>query len=277
MLYDEDHLIRSAEVKTVFWALIKTPTAVLPMRGKEMPRNHSFGSTPFLSIGVVIVLAAIFMFVSCSKKNPVDPNSKTDIDGNTYRTIKIGNQYWMAENLKVTRYRNGDAIPNVTDGETWAHLTAGAFCNYDNNANNVTTYGRLYNWYAVIDSRNIAPAGWHVPSDADWKTLARYLGGEDIAGGKMKETGTTHWQSPNTGATNESGFSALPGGERSYSGVFNALRLYANFWSSSEVNTYNASYWDINHDTSILPDYFSILSAMYEYKQAGFSIRLVRD
>ena len=147
----------------------------------------------------------------------------TDIDGNTYQTVKIGDQWWMAENLKVTCYRNGDAIPNITDGTTWASLSTGAYCEYNNDINNVATYGRLYNWYAVTDSRNIAPAGWHVPSDAEWKQLEMYLGmsqseadatgwrGTD-EGGKLKEVGTMHWNSPNTGATNESGFTALPGG-----------------------------------------------------------------
>lgn len=140
------------------------------------------------------------------------PPTVTDYDGNVYQTVLIGDQCWMMENLKVTHYRNGDPIPHVTDGVTWGNLTSGAYCNYNNDEGNVATYGRLYNWYAVDDSRNIAPAGWHVPSDAEWQTLVDYLGGDAVAGGKMKEAGTTHWASPNTGATNESGFTALPGG-----------------------------------------------------------------
>jgi len=141
----------------------------------------------------------------------------TDIDGNVYETVTIGTQVWMAENLKVTHYRNGNTILHIIDWFSWFTLT-GAYCEYDNDVNNVAVYGRLYNWYAVNDSRYIAPVGWHVPSDAEWLTLVDYLGGDTVADGKMKEIGTTHWVSPNTGATNESGFSALPGGYRDYGG-----------------------------------------------------------
>ena len=118
----------------------------------------------------------------------------------------------MAENLKVSHYRNGDAIPNVADKAFWASLTSGACCDYDSGTGDAETYGRLYNWYAVNDRRNIAPEGWHVPSDAEWQILIDDLGGDSVAGGKLKEGGTTHWQSPNTGASNETGFSSLPGG-----------------------------------------------------------------
>jgi len=157
----------------------------------------------------------------------------TDIDGNIYQTITIGNQIWMAENLKVTHYRNGDAIPNVTNDTDWGATFLGALCNYNNLEGSKQLYGHLYNWYAVNDSRNIAPAGWHVPSDAEWQILEDYLGGSDVAGGKMKETGTAHWNSPNTGATNESGFSALPGGYRTYAGSYTQRGESANFWSST--------------------------------------------
>ena len=161
----------------------------------------------------------------------------TDIDGNTYQTVKIGNQWWIAENLNVTHYQNGDAIPNVTDSAAWWGLTSGAYCNYNNDAANVAVYGRLYNWYAVHDSRNIAPAGWHVPSDAEWQTLVDYLGGDPVAGGKMKEAGTTHWISPNTGATNESGFSGLPGGYRHTDGYYYDISYSASFWTFTESDS----------------------------------------
>ncbi len=165
----------------------------------------------------------------------------TDIDGNTYQTIKIGNQWWMAENLKVTHYRNGDAIPNVTDYTEWVYLTSGAYCAYDNDNSHVATYGRLYNWYAVSDSRNVAPSGWHVSTFEEWQTLEDYLGGSSVAGGKLKEAGTSHWASPNTGATNESGFSALPSGYRSHVyGHYSAMGFYCDFWTSTE-NV--APYW----------------------------------
>ena len=194
----------------------------------------------------------------------------TDYDGNVYKTVKIGDQWWMAENLKVTHYRKGEVIPNVTDNTAWSNLTTGAYCEYDNNSENVETYGRLYNWYAVSDSRNIAPEGWHVPTDAEWSTLVTYLGGASVAGGKLKETGTTHWNSPNVGATNESGFAALPGGSRSNNGYFNLLGYYAYFWSSTESGSNCA--WSRT--------LYYVIASVYRYddgKQYGFSVRLVRD
>jgi len=209
----------------------------------------------------------------------------TDIDGNTYQTIQLGTQCWMLENLKVTHYRNGDPIPHVTDNTEWSNLTTGAYCNYDNNEDNVNTYGRLYNWYAVDDSRNIGPEGWHVPTDAEWKQLEMYLGmsqseADEIGlrgtdeGGKLKEAGTAHWDSPNTGATNESGFSALPGGNHfgDYQG-FGAMGYYAGFWSSTECDSPNTNYaWyrGLHFDHSEVGRY-------HGYKRRGFSIRCVRD
>jgi uncharacterized protein (TIGR02145 family) len=194
----------------------------------------------------------------------------TDIDGNVYRTVKIGEQWWLAENLKVTHYRNGDAIPNVTDGTEWSGLTTGVYCNYDNNESFVSTYGRLYNWHAVNDSRNIAPAGWHVSRDEEWQSLVDYLGGDAVAGGKMKEAGYSHWQSPNTGATNESGFSALPGGYRDLDGYFNEMGYSAVFWSSTEDRPSIAWFRSL----------YYLHSGVYRsgnYKRSGFSVRLVRD
>jgi len=199
-----------------------------------------------------------------------DPWHVIDFDGNVYRTVKICNQWWMAENLKVTHYRNGDAIPNVTDETEWSNLTTGAYCNYANNASNADTYGSLYNWYAVSDSRIIAPAGWHVPSDAEWQTLVDYLGGQAVAGGKMKEAGTIHWISPNTGATNESSFSALPGGYRNYYGTYYHMGYGADFWSSTEYLSNYAWYRSLNGSSS----------GIYRYnnnKECGFSVRCVRD
>jgi uncharacterized protein (TIGR02145 family) len=194
----------------------------------------------------------------------------TDIDGNTYQTVKIGNQVWMAENLKVTHYRNGDAIPNVIENATWAGLTTGAYCEQNNDVNNIAVYGRLYNGYAVSDSRNIAPAGWHVPSDAEWQTLVDYLGGDAVAGDKLKEAGTTHWCSLNTGATNESGFTALPGGYRYVSGTYYGLGLCADFWSSTESDENTA--WDRYLDCS-----FSRVDRANESKNLGSLIRCVMD
>jgi uncharacterized protein (TIGR02145 family) len=201
----------------------------------------------------------------------LDSNTVVDIDGNVYQTITIGTQVWMAENLKVTRYRNGDSIPNVTDATAWSNLSTGAYCNYNNDVNNVAVYGRLYNWYAVDTSLNIAPAGWHVPTDAEWDTLVSYLGGYTVAGGKMKETDTTHWPSPNTGATNESGFTALPGGYRYGDGSYSIMGHNANFWSSTEYYTmYYAWARSLSYDNSGVYRYYDDL-------RHGVSVRCVRD
>lgn len=205
----------------------------------------------------------------------------TDIDGNVYQTVQIGNQIWMAENLKVTRYRNGDYIPNVTGNTEWTNLSTGAYCSYDNDNNNIDTYGLLYNWYAVDDSRNLVPEGWHVPTDEEWKQLEMYLGmsqtetndtgwrGTD-EGGKLKEVGTTHWQSPNTGATNESGFAAVPGGYRYSSGPFVSIGNFAYFWSATEYYSGSAWYRLLYYGSSDVVRYDY-------YEQAGFSVRCVRD
>ena len=210
-----------------------------------------------------------------------EPETVTDIDGNVYKTVTIGNQVWMAENLKVTHYRNGAAIPNITDAGQWRSMSTGAYCNYDNDINYVSTYGSLYNWYAVDDSRGLAPDGWHIPTDDEWKELEMYLGmsqaevddngwrGTD-EGGKLKETGTTHWNSPNTGATNSSGFSALPGGWCNSDGTFYGVGTDAIFWSSTEGSSYGAWYRGLDYDRSgVGRDYYG--------KQGGCSVRCVRD
>src|ERR1035437_6882359 len=195
----------------------------------------------------------------------------TDIDGNVYHFITIGTQVWLVENLKTTKYRNGDPIPNITDNNTWSNLTTGAYCNYNNDANNSTTYGRLYNWQATTDSRSIAPTGWHVPSDAEWTTLTSFLGSTGgSAGGKLKETGTVHWQSPNTGATNESGFTALPGGYRDLTGAFNNLGLNGYWWSVTEMSPTSAWYRNLYYAA---PD----MGSDYINKTDGFSIRCLKD
>ena len=196
----------------------------------------------------------------------IETGTVIDIDGNTYQTVKIGNQWWMAENLKVTHYRNGDAI---------------AYYNYNNDVSNVATYGRLYNWQSVKDSRNIAPTGWHVPSDAEWIQLEMYLGmsqteandyswrGTD-EGGKLKEVGTTHWNSPNNGATNESHFSALPGGYRGIFGQYYNIGNYACFWTSTEFDSDYAWPRELYYE-------YSGVSRSVSLKQMGYSLRCVKD
>jgi uncharacterized protein (TIGR02145 family) len=204
-----------------------------------------------------------------------------DIDGNEYHTVQIGDQCWMFENLKVTHYRNGDAIPNVTNFADWGNLSTGAYSSYGNDAKNGAIYGLLYNWAAVNDSRNIAPIGWHVPTDEEWKELEMSLGmsqseaddtewrGTD-EGGKMKEAGTSHWYSPNTGATNSSGFTALPGGYRRLNGAFDLLGYITSFWSSSGGPSNSAWFRHLNYPNSdIYRDYAN--------KKVGYSVRCLRD
>jgi uncharacterized protein (TIGR02145 family) len=194
----------------------------------------------------------------------------TDIDGHVYDVMTIGTQEWMAENLKVTHYRNGDPISNITDGTAWSNLTTEAYCAYNNYLDDYAHYGELYNWYAVTDSRNIAPIGWHVPTDADWAILTDYLGGAVVAGGKLKETGTYHWQSPNTGATDESGFTALPGGNRQTGGVFSNKGESGGWWSSTEVNASEAFCLFMSCSNS------GAYKVNYD-KKIGYSVRCVKD
>ena len=179
--------------------------------------------------------------------------------------IKIGTQTWTSKNLDVTKYRNGDAIPQVQDKNAWAKLKTGAWCYYENNTANGTTYGKLYNWFAVNDTRGLAPKGYHIPTDAEWTILTDNLGEE--AGTKMKST--SGWQNNGNG-TNTSGFSGLPGGYRYDDGFFYYVGANGNWWSSSETNTdyalsrslYNSN-GDVNRDNS--------------NKRYGFSVRCLRD
>jgi uncharacterized protein (TIGR02145 family) len=194
----------------------------------------------------------------------------TDIEGNVYNSVKIGTQVWMKENLKTTTYNDKTLIPNETDDNTWWLLTSPAYCCYNNSIAYKDTYGALYNWYTVSTNK-LCPTGWHVPNDTEWNTLVTYLGGEDIAGGKMKETGIlTYWFSPNTGATNESGFTALGSGQRGYSGGFASIRNAALWWSTTETDATNASFCIIFYDNTNV-DIWSF------EKTRGCSVRCVKD
>jgi uncharacterized protein (TIGR02145 family) len=187
-----------------------------------------------------------------------------DIDGNVYDTVKIGTQIWMKQDLKVTHYRNGDSIPYVT-GSEWSNLNTGAYSWY-NNDTTYRSYGAKYNWFAVTDSRNICPAGWHVPTDGEWTILTTYLGASNGAGNKLKEEGTEHWQSPNTGANNESGFTALPVGVLNFDCTFTGLGTYGLWWSTTEISNDNA--WSramYFHNANVV--------IATPYKKAGISVR----
>lgn len=236
-----------------------------------------------LIILVIIIFVTLVCTVSC-KKDPTssnDPTTVTDFDGNVYKTVQIGEQLWMAENLKVTHYRNGDQIPNISDNNVWENMDDGAYCSYNNTDSNIDIYGLLYNWYVVDDSRGLAPTGWHIPTDGEWKQLEMYLGmsqseadstdwrGTD-EGGKLKEAGTTHWSSPNEGASNESGFSALPGGFRDEDGFFFLISYGGNWWSSTKFGNFLA--WDrsLHYKHSDIYLYGSD-------KQYGLSVRCIND
>jgi len=238
-------------------------------------------------------LVIVFLPAGCSKEEttPVDPaayateGTMTDVDGNVYKTARIGTQWWMLENLRATHYRNGEPVPTVIDRVAWGNLTSGACCCYDDFDGDVAIYGRLYNWFAVSDQRGLAPAGWHVPTDAEWQTLERFLGmtqteanleefrGTD-EGGKLKAPGTLHWDSPNSGATNESGFTALPNGGRSvapgYTGNYYYRRERGMFWTATAYNDLLAWYRHLYYD-------HADVNRFRNPKGTGFSVRCIRD
>ena len=213
---------------------------------------------------------AIKITVTIGKPGP----DITDIEGNTYKTVTIGTQTWMAENLKVSKYSDGTTIPNITDNTQWSNLTTGAWSYYWNDTAANAIYGKLYNWYAVSSTtngnKNICPTGWHVPTDTEWTVLTDCLGGEIVAGAKMKEVGTTSWNSPNTSATNTSLFTGLPGGYRNYDGNYYNIGVNGNWWSSTEYGTGGA--W-------IRSLYGGNGNAFRDgsNKESGLSVRCLRD
>ena len=258
-----------------------------------MMKKTNFSIYSLLIMGVCIVVAS-----SCKKNDDNDPSlnnptngkttavfnsavtygTMTDQDGNVYKTVTIGTQTWMAENLRTTKYNDGTAVSNVTGATEWANLKTGAYCNYNNttNTDTIATYGRLYNWYAV-NTGKLAPTGWHVPTDAEWSILTDYLGGQNVAGKKLKETGVTHWILYNNGtanvATNETGFTALPGGVRGYHGTYGQVGNYGIWWSSTELQTYTYWAWmrEMDYDLS------NVYRGYDSSKELGFSVRCVKD
>jgi len=239
-----------------------------------------------LWINLLAITVILIFTISCEKDDNaaktntvINSDGKTgtltDIEGNKYKIVKIGNQWWMAENLRTKMYNDNTPIPLVTDNSSWISLTTPAYCWYNNDkAANENTYGALYNWFTVNASsnggKNVCPTGWHVPSDNEWTTLIMHLGGESVAGGKLKEIGISHWNNPNTGATNETGFSALPGGLRSNNGTYGYINGFGLWWSSTEIDTYNARNRNL----------FSDNSAVYPFdydKKIGMSVRCIKD
>jgi uncharacterized protein (TIGR02145 family) len=241
---------------------------------------------------VIFCLAMAMIFTSCGKSENDDPGSNTsyngkttavfnptltygtltDIDGNEYKTIQIGTQTWMAENLRTTKYNDGTAITYITDSIDWIKVNPGGYCASFHTTDPVyiATYGMLYNWFAV-NTGKLAPKGWHVPTVEEWQTLKTYLGGENIAGGKMKETGMTHWETYNTGADNSSGFTALPSKRRDgYSGTFRTQFHDGFFWASNEASLIRAFQCNVGYDSNLA--YTGDAT-----KNAGLTVRCIKD
>ena len=232
------------------------------------------GKTCILTRTVAIAQTSGINFTSIGDPVGSFQNNVSDIDGNTYKTVQIGTQVWMAENLKTAKYSDGTTIPNITDNAQWQNNTTGAWSYYNNDAANNAKYGKLYNWYAVSPTtngnKNVCPTGWHVPTDAEWTVLTDYLGGAGVAAGKMKEVGTTNWISSNTDVTNISLFTGLPGGFRNYYGNYHSVGVYGNWWSSTEDNTSTAWYRYLSsHDGNAVRN--------TSFKDYGFSVRCLRD
>jgi uncharacterized protein (TIGR02145 family) len=224
----------------------------------------------FLAATFAVMLMSMVSVFGKGDEINLNPDTVTDFDGNVYHTVTIGTQVWMVENLKTKHFRNGATIANVTGNKDWSELSTAAFCNFRNDIKKGDLYGRLYNWYAVADKRNICPEGWHVPTDGEWQRLIEYLGGEFVAGGKLKESGIAHWSSPNIEATNASGFTALPAGSRDNgNGAFNHTGTYTYFWSASGSRD---SAWGYN-----LSFYYAGIGHFEFDKTFGISVRCIKD
>lgn len=218
-----------------------------------------------LSLALLLISAS-----GCKKDDPEPVLTVTDIDGNVYQTITIGTQVWMAENLKVSKFRNGDVISHTFDEFNWKSLEQEGYCEYENDVDLGEVYGKLYNWYAVADPRNICPVGWHIPTASEWMTLISFLGGEGAAGNAMKEAGTSHWMLNNAECSNESTFTALPGGYRDYLGIFRDINSYGFWWCSNGFDADRA--WALE-----LADNYPGVFIISIDKSSGFSIRCVKD
>jgi uncharacterized protein (TIGR02145 family) len=223
---------------------------------------------------ILTLLLGIILLTGCTK------DDKPNVTFEDLPSVVIGAQTWTSKNLDITTYRDGTPIPQVTDPTQWQNLTTGAWCYYNNDPANGTTYGKLYNWYAVAGihdnddntpNKILAPTGWHVPTDAEWSTLTTYLG--EVAGGKMKATGTSQWLTPNTGATNSSGFSGLPGGYRHYGQGFLEIKSGGYWWCSSEINTSINYAWS----RSLFNNTDSAYSLDSGYEAHGYSVRCLKD
>jgi uncharacterized protein (TIGR02145 family) len=265
----------------VCWSTTTNPTIDLSTKTNDGPGDGSFTSTLTALTSATLYYVRAYATSSAGTdygneltfRTANETGTVSDIDGNTYNTVKIGQQWWMAENLKATKYNDGTAIPNETGNAAWSALTTGAYCDYSNTPANSVIYGRLYNWWvaAATNPKNVCPTGWHVSSDPEWTTLAAYLGGTGTAGGSLKETGTTHWVSPNGSATNQTGFTALPGGFRSNGGgSYLNMGINGFWWSSTFQDASNSLSRSLNSTDGALG------SSQYGNVN-GFSVRCIQD
>ncbi|NOU46876.1 MAG: hypothetical protein HOO86_07430 [Bacteroidales bacterium] len=268
----------SVTARGVCWSTSQNPTIddshTIDGEGSGIYSSSIVGlnaGTTYFVRAYAINSVGIYYGDNISFTTQIDDATLSDIDGNMYSTIVIGTQEWMGENLKVTHYNNGDEIPYITDYSQWWSLTTGAFCWYYNNEDIYRdTYGAMYNWLAVVDSRNLCPTGYHIPTDAEWMILGNFLGGNsNNAGGKLKETGLSHWNSPNTGATNETDFTGLPGGYRGTSSFYN-LGVAGSWWSVNEFDNSNAWY-------SLLTKSSGNFDMHNVNKRIGISVRCLKD
>lgn len=226
----------------------------------------------FVIIPVIVMGLILALTTSCQKDE--EPSDKiTDKDGNVYTSVSIGTQVWMVGNLKTTKFNDGTAIQLVTDDSEWKNLTSSAFCYYDNDALMYKDdYGPLYNWFAV-NSGKLCPSGWHVPSYDEWWTQLINTLGVGSIGDKLKETGTTHWKSPNIGANNETGFTALPGGFRTgFDGEFILIGSSGYWWTTTDLAGNKTLAWHCE----IMRGYSDLFSD-YQNKKDGYSVRCVKD
>jgi uncharacterized protein (TIGR02145 family) len=270
----------SITARGVCWSTSTNPTTALSTKTSDGTGSGSFPSaiSSLTATTTYYVRAYATNSAGTAYGNQVSfttsstSSTVTDIDGNVYNTVTIGTQVWMKENLKVTKFRDGTAIPTTSpanldiSGEStpiyqWA---------YEGNESNVANYGRLYTFYVATDSRNICPTGWHVPTDVEWTALTNFLGNTGVAGGKLKESGTTHWSSPNEGADNSSGFTALPGGNRNYAMNFALFSFRAFFWCTTEFDATNAYHRYLEYNTTFVV-------RNNTSKASGFSIRCLKD
>jgi uncharacterized protein (TIGR02145 family) len=265
--------------KGVCWSIDKTPT----VDGNKTIDSYGLGRFQSVITGLeprTTYLARAYAttevgtaYGTVETFETLDAGQISDFEKNIYNTVTIGKQVWMKENLKAIEFSDGTPIQNVTDNNDWAALTTPAYCWFNNEINNKGTYGALYNLYTLDPNTNgkkkVCPFGWHVPSNDDWVGLINSIGGE-IDGGKLKETGTLHWKSPNYGATNETGFSGLPAGKRHNDGVFYAIGQFGYWWDAPNYYANSANFYMLCYN-----NYY--IFTINEMKNYGFSVRCVKD